>query len=315
MIPIAAPDVLAPHVETFTAQGYVHFKGAYGTEQVAVFRDLYRRAVADWQFAHGTDENPGAVAGLLERYPREVLPAVTHPLFLGFAEAVMGPFVQLDSVVLNSDPPVDGDQYDAPVMWHRDRYGAVPPDVYTRPLSIVFLTYLQTMTNDVGPLRVVPSSHCTPRLIAPDQLHNRHDDEVLIPAELGDTVAIHNNLLHSGTSNTSCQDRQFLGFIYNTSTMRQEDNFAGPNCRALAQSAHSSNDRRLQRLLGEDPLISPRQNSGFTTEPHRDWHRWNEEDNAYAAEAAKTGARALNARADLAIPFDAVQPRVPTPSP
>ncbi|WP_194838258.1 phytanoyl-CoA dioxygenase family protein [Nocardia sp. XZ_19_369] len=302
MIPIAAPDVVAPHVETFIAQGYVHFKGIYGTEQVAVFRDLYRRAVADWQFTNGTDENPGAVAGLLERYPREVLPAVTHPLLLGFAEAVMGPFVQLDSVVLNSDPPVSPDQHNTPVMWHRDRYGSVPSHAYTRPPSIVFLTYLQTMTNDVGPLRVVPGSHRTPRLIATDQLHSRHDDETLIPAEAGDTVAIHNNLLHSGTNNTSNQNRQFLGFIYNTSTMRQEDNFAGPNCRALVQSAQTCNDRRLQRLLGEDPMIFPRQNSGFTTEPHHDWQRWNAEDNTYAAEAAQYSTLTLTTRANLAVP-------------
>lgn len=32
-------------------------------------------------------------------------------MFLGFTEAVMGPFIQLDSVVLNSDPLATEDHY------------------------------------------------------------------------------------------------------------------------------------------------------------------------------------------------------------
>jgi ectoine hydroxylase-related dioxygenase (phytanoyl-CoA dioxygenase family) len=120
-----------------------------------------------------------------------------------------------------------------------------------------FLSYLQDMTQAVGPLRVVPGSHRRARLLSAQEVHARLPDEVLVRAKAGDTVAIHHNLLHSGTRNTSEQDRRFFGFIYNLSTIQQEDNFAGPNCRALAESARRSNDRRLLRLLGHDPLIFP----------------------------------------------------------
>lgn len=303
MIPVAAdPAQVRGHVAAFTEQGYSHFRGVYSTAQVETFHELYERAVADWRFANGTEDHPGAVAGLLERFPREVFPTLTDPVLLGFAEAVMGPFVQLDSSVLNGDLPVSPNQHGQPVMWHRDRFGSVPPGGYVRPASIVFLSYLQQMNDAVGPLRVVPGSHRQARLLSDDELYAPLPDEILVRDEEGDVVAIHHNLLHSGTRNTSDRDRRFFGFIYNLSTMRQEDNFAGPNCRALINSAKRTNDRRLLRLLGEDPLIFPRQNSGFTNDHEHDWQRWHEEDTEFAHETADAAARSHRARSVLAIP-------------
>jgi hypothetical protein len=302
MIPVASKAQAGPHASAFAEQGYAHFRDIYSASQVETFRSIYERAVADWQFAAGAEDPLDAVGGLLERFPREVFPALTHPVLLGFAEAVMGPFVQLDSAVVNSDPPVTPDQRLQPVMWHRDRFGSVPPGVYVRPASIVFLSYLQPMTDAAGPLRVVPASHREARLLSDDELRAALHDEVVIRAEPGDVVAIHHNLLHSGTRNTSDRDRRFFGFIYNLSTLRAEDNFAGPNCRALADSARRANDRRLLRLLGEDPLIFPRQNSGFTTGHESDWQRWHDEDTAFANEAAAIAATSHRVRSLLALP-------------
>ncbi|MGH3912742.1 MAG: phytanoyl-CoA dioxygenase family protein [Pseudonocardiaceae bacterium] len=303
MIPVITdPAQIREHITAFTEQGYAHFHGAYNAARIGMFHELYERAVADWRFTNGAEDHPGAVAGLLERFPREVFPALTHPVLLGFAETVMGPFVQLDSCVLNGDPPVSPDQHGQPVMWHRDRFGSVPLGGYVRPASIVFLCYLQQMTDTVGPLRVIPASHRRSRLLSDGELHTPLPDEVLMRAEPGDVVAIHHNLLHSGTHNTSDRDRRFFGFIYNLSTFRQEDNFAGPNCRALLESAERTNDRRLLRLLGEDPLIFPRQNSGFTSDHQHDWQRWHNEDAEFAREAADVATSSHRARSVLAIP-------------
>jgi hypothetical protein len=310
MIPVAGQEQTRPYVAAFTEHGYAHFRGLYSAAQAGAFHALYERAAADWQFAAGAGEPPEAVGGLLERFPREVFPALTHPVLLGFAEAVMGPFVQLDSAVVNSDPPVAQDQRGQPVMWHRDRFGSVPPGVYVRPASIVFLSYLQPMTGAAGPLRVVPASHREARLVPGGELQAPLPGEVLVPAEPGDVVAIHHNLLHSGTRNTSDRDRRFFGFIYNLSALRPEDNFAGPNCRALADSARRAGDRRLLRLLGEDPLIFPRQNSGFTTGHENDWQRWHDEDAAFAGQAAPIAATAHRVRSSLALP----QPRADVPA-
>jgi Phytanoyl-CoA dioxygenase (PhyH) len=293
--------MLRPLMDSFESHGFLHFKGVYTDQQVKSFQELYSRVVADWRYVNGTDVVPDAVGGLLERFPRHVLPAVAHPLLLGFAEAVKGPFVQLDSVVLNSDPAVDADKCLRPVMWHRDRFGSVPPDIYIRPASVVFLSYLQTMTDDVGPLRVVPRSHRQSRLIDDDARGTSCSDEVLVHTSPGDVVAIHHNLLHSGTHNTSTGDRQFFGFIYNLSALRQEDNFAGPNCLALLASAEKTCDRRLARLLGNDALIFPRQNSGFTRPYAKQWERWKNEDRVYAAAASEESETAQRVRHLLAL--------------
>ena len=178
----------------------------------------------------------------------------------------------------------------------------MPKGFFLRPASFFFLSYLQLMTYAAGPLRVVPGSHRTARLLSGGELHAPLPEEVLIRTKPGDVVAIHHNLLHSGTRNTSDRDRRFFGFIFNLSSLRPEDNFAGPNCRALLDSARRSNDRRLLRLLGEDPLIFPRQNSGFTTEPQIDWQRWHDEDTAFAREAAATVATSRRVRSALALP-------------
>lgn len=302
MIPIASPEQTRTHVAAFTQQGYTHFHGAYTATQVENFRVLYDRAAADWRFANGTPDNPDAVGGLLERFPREVFPAVTHPDLLGLAEAVMGPFAQLDSVVVNSDPPVNPAEHGRPVMWHRDRFGSLPQGQYTRPASIVYLGYLQPMTDAAGPLRVVPGSHRQPRTLSDSERYAPLQDEVLVQAQPGDVIAIHHNLLHSGTRNTSDSDRRFLGFILNLSALRAEDNFSGPNCRAFIEAAHRANDRRLLRLLGEDPLIFPRQNSGFTASPEDNWQRWTEDDSAFAREGAEAAETARRVRSTL-IPY------------
>jgi hypothetical protein len=223
-----------------------------------------------------------AVGDVLERFPSPGLEAVAHPQLLTFAGAVMGPVVQLDSAVLAGDPPVDTGRLGEPVRWHRDRFGFFPLGVYTRPLSMVYFIYLQDMTQQVGPLRVIPGSHTDPTEIADENLAKPHPREVLLEAAAGEVVAIHHNLLHSGTRNVSTAERRFLGFIYNISALTHEDNFHGPNCQALAAAARRTGDRRTQRLLGQDPLIFPRQNSGFTHPEAADWTAWRQEDDLHA---------------------------------
>jgi len=180
---IGDEQTLSPFITSFEDRGFAHFQGVYTADQIEAFHDLHSDVVADWCYVNGSDITPDAVGGLLERFPRRILHAVSHPLLLGFAEAVMGPFVQLDSAVVNSDPPVGREKRLRPVMWHRDRFGSVPPDRYLRPASMVFLSYLQPMTDEVGPLRVIPRSHRESRLRPDEALREPSSDELLIRTE------------------------------------------------------------------------------------------------------------------------------------
>jgi len=293
--------------QAFAEHGYVQLTGMFTAQQVEAFRRLREQATADWRYTHGTAAAPPIIGDLLERSPRAILPAVAHPRLLDLAEAIMGPVAQLDSAVLASFPPQPNHRNE-PVMWHRDRFGYLPPDAYVRPLALQVLAYLQPLTTDIGPLRVLPGSHRHPRMLDDHQRYERIPGETLIHAQPGDAVVLHHNLLHSGTHNTSPHQRQFLGISYSNSAHRHEDNFDGPNCRALRDTARRCHDRRLQRLLGDDPFLSTRHNSGFTADPDRDWAQWQNEDRQHAAMRTDEQATVATARAQLSIPAGPAQP-------
>ena len=116
----------------------------------------------------------------------------------------------------------------------------------------------------MGPLRVIPGSHRRDIGIAPEQgqqpppRNHRH-------VEAGDVVFTHTaRLLHSGTPNYSGHPRYFFSIYYNKSWLKCRDNHGGPAVQAIVQTARANEDRRLMRLLGEDPLLYARANSGFS---------------------------------------------------
>lgn len=283
--------------QSFRQDGYIVFPQVFSEWQIRMFRELRDAAVRDWCFVNGTTDRPLVVGDLLERHPRVMLGVVTHATLLDFAEAIMGPFVQLDSLVLFGAQPQPPERRSWPVCWHRDRFGFFPSGAYTRPLTMICFAYLQPMTEEAGPLRVIPGSHRNRVEIADGQTEHPHPEEQLICAHPGDIVVIHHNLLHSGTHNVGAAERQFLGISYTLTCLgTRDDTFDGPNCRALAETAYRTHDRRLLRLLGHDDTISERQNTGFTAPDELAWSAWRAEDAAYAEEASDERAAVDDAR-------------------
>jgi hypothetical protein len=273
-------------LDAFLRDGYLVLPDVFTSSEIDHFRQLRQAATRDWCFVNGQADEPIVVGDLLERHPRTMLEVVTHPSILGLAESIMGPFVQLDSVVLHASPPSPEHSRGQVVCWHRDRFGSFPAGLYTRPLALIYFVYLQDMNAETGPLRVIPGSHRQPIEITPADLARARDDEVLVTTVPGDVIVIHNNLLHSGTRSVANVGRQFLGLSYTLSCLGSRcDSFDGPNCRALLATACRMHDRRLMRLLGWDEQIDARQNTGFTMPPAADWEQWRTEDDAYAREA------------------------------
>lgn len=280
--------------------GFVHLPGLLSETQVSRFRRLRERAVAEWRFVSGSRQRPAFVPGVLEHHPRAILPVVAHPALLVLAEALMGPMVRLDSVVLAGTGPVEPGRRGDPVGWHRDRFGFFPSGGYTRPLALICFAYLQDMTGASGPLRVLPGSHREPIALDDAQLRHPLPAEVLIECAAGDAVVIHHNLLHSGTLNTDSHERMFLGHVYTPTAFRAEDDsFDGPHCRALRVSARRSGDRQLARLLGDDDQLATRQNSGFVRPPEEEWAVWQADDDEHARRHADALAEAQQVREEL----------------
>jgi hypothetical protein len=268
----------------YKANGYTIFEGVFDRAQMdawmARYADLVQR-----QTPPGAEKPTQWLSSVVEYEPWLMLPAVSNPAILDFAERVMGPFVQLDNLTFMAFPSLPSAEAKGRTSgWHRDIWAWVPPGSdYIAPLACNAITYLQDLTDENGPLRVVPGSHREAITVPPDRLQVPHPREVVVYAKAGDVVFTHCALLHAGTPNMSGKLRYFFSIYYNRSWLRYRDNHGGPNVAKILQLARQRNDRRLMRLFGVDEQIFRRANSGFQVADEEMWDRWIQEDRAALA--------------------------------
>lgn len=208
---------------------------------------------------------------VMERHPEIILPLICSPLVLDTCEAAMGPFVQLDSfsvVSLKSNGHRG-------ISWHRDVYGSVPRStVFERPLALNLLVYLQDLTPEVGPLRLIRGSHRAPLLMSDAERSRPHPSEELVYLSAGDGIIIHNNLVHSRSPNFSGAARVHLSVVYTLAFMKSSIDTERNPLLALRNNAQAMGNQRITRLLGDDPHAENRFNSGFLRSDGDAWNEW-----------------------------------------
>ena len=166
---------------------------------------------------------------------RDLLDAAS---FIQGAETLQGPDVQL----LALDLLLVRDGSDG-IGWHRDvRF------VCNKTLSVNSGIYLQDLTEEVGPLRVLPGSHRAedpPGQGAADSLPG----EQTVHAKAGDAVFFDAGLLHAGGRNASGRDRLAVFPYFGRYWVKRMDNyFTQPLPADLAQTT----DPMKRQLLGLD---------------------------------------------------------------
>jgi hypothetical protein len=263
----------------YKRDGYTVFEQLFPSALMQAWKDAYD-GIVERQTPLGAESKQQWLRSTLEFEPKLFLPAVAHPTLLDFAERVMGPFVQMDNLTFMAFPSCSRAEAEGKASgWHRDIWGYTPShDEYVPPLAANAIVYLQDMTPEYGPLRVLPGSHRQQIAIAEDQRGKPHADEVMVDVKAGDAVFTHAALYHSGTPNFSGNRRYFFSLYYNKSWLKHRDNHQGPAVQAIVDAARAHNDRRLMRLFGEDPLMFGRANSGFQIEDEVRWREWIEED-------------------------------------
>ena len=191
-------------------------------------------------------------------------------VLLDFAELAMGT-VQLDSMQMSALAPAPqqhaGDVGTA--GWHRDGANTAsagawwrwdksdgPRQAYVAPLGINALIYLQEMTFETGPLRVVPFSHMSGQPTpTPEEKMRPMPGEAFLDAKAGDLVLIHADLLHATCVNTGKLQRYFISTFLVPLGFPHRDEF---DCTAVSQLLQSERakpgggDRRVLRLFGQD---------------------------------------------------------------
>ena len=275
------------HVDEFKRDGYTVFKGLFDRETTeqwkTVFDDLVMRQPAIERNRAPELGNQIVLDNLVEREPKIMLPAVTHPTILDFLELVMGPFVQMESLRMNRTDSVSKRQADvAATNWHRDGWAMFVGQTsdYLHPMACNVLTYLQDMTDDVGPLRVLPGSHRSSVFMQKENARASLPKERLVRVKAGDTAIIHSCILHTGSPNTSGKPRFFMSRFYTKCFLPTRDNHNGPNVQKIVAEARTHKDRRLMRLFGVDDLAGTRSMATGSAPEEILWKRWIAEDRA-----------------------------------
>ena len=276
------------NIEEFKQDGYTVFEGLFDLEQIELwkksFEELLKRQPVLTERKRAPELGDVVVLdNLIEKDPKAMLPAITHPVVLDFLEAVMGPLAQMESLRINRTTPVTQSDTDvAAINCHRDGWAlhAGKTNDYLSPSACNVLIYLQDLTDESGALGVIPGSHRSNIFVSKENSNAALPEDRLIKIKAGDTVIIHSSILHSGSRNTSDKPRYFMSRFYTKCYLPTRDNHNGPNVQGIVAEARERNDRRMMRLFGVDDLAG-RRSIRTGGEPEEVlWKRWIEEDRA-----------------------------------
>ncbi|GEM_PF-1781408 len=159
-----------------------------------------------------------------------------HEPLIGAAQDLLGKDVQLLAIDLLVVRPGHGE-----VGWHRDVTFAC-----NKTLSLNTGIYLSDMTEEMGPLRVLPGSHrCDdpPKERGADPLQG----EVRVHVPAGTAVFFDAALWHTGDRNTSAKDRMGLFAYFGKYWIKRMDNFF---TQQLPADLLSTEDPIKRQLLG-----------------------------------------------------------------
>ena len=126
---------------------------------------------------------------------------MTEPTLLDAVEAALGDDVHLLAYEAIEIPSGGGKDRD----WHSDFH--FPTDA---ALVVNVGIYLQDMTDDRGPLYVVPGSHRWNREPTEDEVEAELPGEVKLSLVRGSAVVFHGRLWHTGSSNASDAPRRAI---------------------------------------------------------------------------------------------------------
>lgn len=230
-VPVPVPDSYAMTTAEraqFDAQGYLLVKGVLHDNHLRQIQNEFDQV---WKL-----EQPKVCQHQLLRYPA-FLDLIEHPPILDRHRSIFGSQVQLLQYDLLRQGPASTV---AERMWHRDL--TFPGD---RCLSINTILYLDDMTEEVGPTRVVPGSHRGEALPPLGQRHQPLPNEIVISAEAGDAAFINSAIWHSGGRNRGPGLRRGIYLYYGWWWLKRFENEL-----ALPWQAYAGASEQRLRLLG-----------------------------------------------------------------
>lgn len=206
---------------TSTTQELNTDPAAFEIEGYVVVRGLLTPSEADGAYASFDEISAVGVSGeresgnerTLARVPL-MLDALTRPRLHAALEPVFGDDLQLLSYDSLETAPHGGRSRD----WHAD-FGFRAPVTLSANVGL----YLQDMTDDVGPLHVVPGSHRWDSGPTEGQRHEPIEGERKVPLTAGDAVVFDAQLWHTGSRNETDRPRRAVFAYFGRYWMKRMD--------------------------------------------------------------------------------------------
>jgi len=218
--------------EHFLEQGYLHAPGVLDADHLTCIQSEFDRV---WDA-----EKPPVTGRKLLKH-QAFIELIEHPPILNVHRAFFGRATQL----LQYDLLRQGPKSDFPLRaWHRD---FTHPGDY--PLSINTILFLDDITEEVGPTRVVPGTHRGTNLPPPDQHNEPLTGEVAVYAKAGDAIFINSAIWHTGGRNTGDGLRRGIYLYYGYWWLRPFSDVQ-PDLYALPWQAHTNASQQRLELLG-----------------------------------------------------------------
>jgi ectoine hydroxylase-related dioxygenase (phytanoyl-CoA dioxygenase family) len=238
--PIVPTNTVNTSPERFQELGYLVVPALVSRADASQLHELLGRIT-------GAGTNAGRSSANERRLIREqpFLDLVTIPHLLEAVRVALGDDMQLLALDSLETPPGAGRERD----WHADFRERIPATV-----CVNCGLYLQDMTDEVGPLRVIPGSHRWDRLPSEEEEHRPLDGEQTAFIDAGDCVVFDAQLWHTGSRNASDRPRRAIFAYYGKFWMKRMDAYYQT---ALPEALTSVDaDPLLRQLFGVESAVA-----------------------------------------------------------
>jgi ectoine hydroxylase-related dioxygenase (phytanoyl-CoA dioxygenase family) len=246
----ASPEEIRFLVE----QGYLVRPGLIQGEELQRLRDALDEVEAEERSQGAKESTSRAFGGLFLRYLEDKHPAfrdmIKYPPTLSVARAVLGPLVQIrgfgSRIVAPGEP-------NSETEWHQHMQVATDPPSpwFMRPHGLDCLIYLDEITEDNGPICLIPGSHRD--MVAANMPAHVFEDvpnqvELRLPA--GSILLLHATMWHRAKPPTAQNKKRRLLLLNYTPTWMKRTPFGVKPENGLTKPLIEAGDPEVLDLLG-----------------------------------------------------------------
>jgi ectoine hydroxylase-related dioxygenase (phytanoyl-CoA dioxygenase family) len=187
---------------------------------------------------------------LIDRHPLFLEQLLKFEPLLSVARAVLGPQVQIHASVLRVAYPELENQA---VEWHYHQRVVPDPEpcFFFRPVVLDNLIYLDDLTEESGPLVVLPRTHRINENLPSGDFTDK-TGQVIVTCPAGSVVTSHSSLWHRALAPTpNGGKRRLVIFGYSPTWMKPIDRLNVAGCGGgLTDTYKNSTDEEIRELLG-----------------------------------------------------------------